>query len=106
MAQDKLIAVTDVCRFHNIEISFISSLHQSGLIEITTLKEKKFIDIEQLQELEKMIRFHYELNINLEGIQAITHLLQRIKISQFEIMDLKNKLRLFEFPSNFPIEII
>ena len=96
MQTEKLIAINDVCINHNIEISFISSLQQNGLIEITTIKETGFIVAEQLQQLEKFIRLYYELNINLEGIDTITHLLQRIKFLQDEIITLKNRLSFFE----------
>ena len=80
MQTEYLIAVDEFCANHNIEISFISSLQQTGLIEITTIKETGFIDAEQLQQLEKIVRLYYELDINLEGIETITHLLQRINI--------------------------
>ena len=46
--------------------------------------------------LEKFIRLYYELDINLEGIETITHLLQRINSLQDEIIILKNRLRLYE----------
>ncbi|MCX6234083.1 MAG: chaperone modulator CbpM [Bacteroidetes bacterium] len=91
-----LIAVNEFCANHNIEISFISSLQQTGLIEITTIKETGFIDASQLQHLEKIVRLYYELDINLEGIETITHLLQRIKSLQDEIIALRNRLRLYE----------
>ena len=77
-------------------MSFISSLQQTGLIEITTIKETGFIDASQLQNLEKYVLFHYELDINLEGIETITHLLQRINDMQDAMMKLKNRLRLYE----------
>ncbi|MFA6923480.1 MAG: chaperone modulator CbpM [Bacteroidales bacterium] len=96
MQTKKLIAVNEFCINHNIEISFINSLQQTGLIEITTIKETGFIDAEQLQQLEKIIRFYYELDINLEGIETITHLLHRINSMQDEITLLKNRLRLYE----------
>jgi len=91
-----LIAVDEFCANHNIEISFISSLQQTGLIEITTIKETGFIDASQLQQLEKFIRLYYELDINLEGIETIIHLLKRITSLQNEIITLKNRLRLYE----------
>ena len=78
MQTENLIAVNEFCVNHNIEISFISSLQQTGLIEITTIEETGFIDADQLQQLEKFIRLYYELDINLEGIETINHLLQRI----------------------------
>ena len=96
MQTEYLIAVDEFCANHNIEISFISSLQQNGLIEITTIKETGFIDADQLQQLEKFIRFYYELDINLEGIETINHLLQRINSLQDEITALRNKLRLYE----------
>ena len=91
-----LIAVDEFCSNHNIEVSFISSLQQTGLIEITTIKETGFIDADQLQHLEKIVRFYYELGINLEGIETITHLLQQINSLQDEIIELRNRLRLYE----------
>lgn len=96
MQTDNLIAVNEFCINHNIEISFISSLQQTGLIEITTIKETEFIDAEQLQQLEKFMRFYFELDINLEGIETITHLLHRINAMQDEIIALRNRLRLYE----------
>ena len=96
METEYLIAVDEFCASHNIEISFISSLHQSGLIEITTIKNSGFIEADQLRQLEKYIRLYYELDINLEGIETIDHLLLHINSMQDEIRSLRNRLRLYE----------
>jgi len=96
MQTKNYIAVNDFCINHNIEISFISALQQTGLIEVATIEESAFIDAEQLQQVEKFIRFYYDLDINLEGIETITHLLQRMKAMQDEIIMLRNRLRLYE----------
>ena len=96
MQTKNYIAVNDFCINHNIEISFISSLQQTGLIEIATIEEAAFIDAEQLQQVEKFIRFYYDLDINLEGIETITHLLNRMNAMQDEIISLRNRLRLYE----------
>jgi len=96
MPTENLIDINEFCVNHNIEISFISSLQENGLIEITTIKETEFIDADQLQQLEKFIRFYYEMDINLEGIETIDHLLKRINNLQEEIITLKNRLRLHE----------
>jgi chaperone modulatory protein CbpM len=90
------ITVNEFCSNWNIEVSFIKSLQENGLIEIVTISEIAYIKISQLRQLEKMVSFHYELDINLEGIETIEHLLQRINSMQQEIKDLRNKLRLFE----------
>jgi hypothetical protein len=96
METEYLISIDEFCANHNIEISFISSLQQSGLIEITTVREAGFIEADQLKQLEKFIRLYYELDINLEGIETINYLLQRINLMQHEIVALRNKLRIYE----------
>jgi hypothetical protein len=99
MQTDNLIAVSEFCINHDIEISFISALQNTGLIEFTKIEETAFIDADQLQQLEKIISFHYDLNINLEGIESITHLLHKIDDLQNEITALRNRLRLYEMTS-------
>jgi hypothetical protein len=96
MKTEYLIAVDEFCSVHGIEISFINSLQQNGLIEITTVKKREFIDAEQLYHLEKFVRFYYDLDINLGGIETITHLLKRISEMQDEITSLRNRLRFYE----------
>jgi chaperone modulatory protein CbpM len=91
-----LISLEEFCASHDIEISFITSLKDSGLIEITTIDEAVFIEADRLQQLEKFVRLYYELDINLEGIETINYLLQRISSMQAEITTLRNKLRIYE----------
>jgi len=96
MRTKKLIPVNEFCDNHHIETSFIDSLQDTGLIELTKLKNSLFLETNQLQQLEKILCFHYELDINLEGIESISNLLQQIDYLQEEILGLKNKLRLYE----------
>lgn len=96
METEYLIALNDFCASHDIEISFITSLQESGLIKITTIKEADFIEADQLRQLEKFVRLYYELDINVEGIETINYLLQRINSLQDEITTLRNKLRIYE----------
>ncbi|MCE5332217.1 MAG: chaperone modulator CbpM [Bacteroidales bacterium] len=96
MQKKYLIAIDEFCINHNIDVSFINSLQQTGLIKITTIEESGFIDARQLLELEKYVRFYYELDINLEGIETVTYLLQKINVLQHEIGTLTNRLRLYE----------
>jgi hypothetical protein len=91
-----LISLEEFCVSHDIEISFITSLKDSGLIEITTVDETAFIEADRLQQLEKFVRLYYDLDINLEGIETVNYLLQRINSLQDEIVTLRNKLRIYE----------
>jgi hypothetical protein len=96
MQTENLIAINEFCHKHDIKISFISSLQKKGLIEITTIKGVLYIETEHLLQLEKFVRFYYELNINIEGIETITHMLKRINSMHDEILILKNKLGFYE----------
>ncbi|RYD88394.1 MAG: MerR family transcriptional regulator [Sphingobacteriales bacterium] len=96
MTTENLIAASKFCNYHRIEYTFISSLHEAGLIEITVIEQETFIPEHQLQRLEKMINLHQELEINIAGIEAITHLLERIEGMQQEMLKLKNKLNIYE----------
>lgn len=96
MRNDNLIPADQFCHQHNIELSFISLLSENGLIEITTVEQTPFIPEEHLPELEKLIRLHYDLDINIAGIEAITHLLKRMQHLQDELRFLRNRLRLFD----------
>jgi len=93
---DDLIAVSEFCVNYNVEIAFINLLQQNGLVEISIIESKYFVEKEQLPQLEKFVRLYYDLDINLEGIEAITYLLKRIENLQNEIVVLKNRLRLYE----------
>jgi hypothetical protein len=96
MQTQNLISAEEFCIHHQVEYSFINSLQQFGLIEVKTIKDNRFIDPEELTDLEKFVRLHYELDINLEGIEAINYLLQKVKNLQNEISTLKNRLSLYE----------
>lgn len=91
-----LILIEHFCNNHEIEFSFIDSLQEFGLIEVIVHEDNKYLHQEQLKDVEKMMRMHYELDINMEGIDVISHLLKRIHHLQDELRITQNKLRLFE----------
>lgn len=96
MTNEELVAVQEFCLSHNVEISFLRSLGDSGLVEIVTIEETAFINRDHLPELEKLVRWHYDMDINLEGIETIHHLLQQIKAMQQEMNLLKGRLSIYE----------
>ena len=96
METKDLILIEQFCTHHDIEFSFINSLHEFGLIEVVELNDAKYLANEQLRDVEKMIRLHYELDINMEGIDAISNLLKQIDNLQKELITTQNKLRLFD----------
>lgn len=96
METDELIQVNEFCMHHKIEISFVQSLQHSGLIEVIQTEEKLCVPRDQLPALEKMVRLYYELDINLEGIETISYLLQRMNQMQQQILQLNNRLKAYD----------
>ena len=90
------IAAGEFCAYHQVELSFIEGLHDSGLIAITIRDGAVLLAAEELPALEKFVRWHYEMAINFEGIEALAHLLQRMDGLQEENRVLRNRLRGFE----------
>lgn len=91
-----MIPADEFCIHHKIELSFIYSLKESGLLDISTQEEQVFVPVSQLHQLEKLARLYYEMDINLEGIETITHLLQRMQDMQQQIRQLSNRLSRYE----------
>jgi hypothetical protein len=92
----RLIATSEFCTYHQVEYTFISSLSEAGLVEIQVVEQETYIPETELQKLERMVRMHNELEINVAGIEAITHLLQRMEDIQEEIRTLRNRLNRYE----------
>jgi hypothetical protein len=92
MENDKNIAIDAFCSYYRIETSFVESLNDSGLIDIQREADTWYVQYSQLAEIEKYIHLHYDLDINLEGIEAISHLLKRIDNLQAELQLLRNRL--------------
>jgi len=96
MEAENMILVNEFCIYHNIELSFIYSMNESGLIDITNIEENIFVPASQLKQLEQLMRLNQELDINVEGIETIVYLLQRIKDMQLHIVHLNNRLSFYE----------
>jgi hypothetical protein len=96
MENEHLISADELCTHYNVEISFINALQEYGLLEMTIIEENYFIDTNQLQKLEQFTRWHYDLDINLAGIEVVDQLLKRVRNMQDEIVTLQNRLRLLE----------
>lgn len=96
MERKDLLLANECCEYYNIQISFISSLHEHGLINMITIEQESFLPQEQLSDLEKFMRLHYDLNINIEGLEALAHVLNNMKAMREELIMLQNKLKFYE----------
>jgi len=95
MDTTSMIPLQQICVHHKIEKTFLIQLQHAGLIEVIQTEETICIPEQQLPHLEKIIRL-YEMDINIEGIEAIAHLLNQIETLQQKVTHLNNQLMRYE----------
>ena len=93
--QTELIIVSEYCHKCHIEPSFIELLQEGGLIEVHIEGGEHYLLVSQLPEVERYSRMYYDLSINMEGIDAIHHLLERMESMRKEINPLQSQLLVY-----------
>ena len=96
METTDFISVHRVCKYYKIPEDFINRLQEFELIELKIEADNSLIHKRELKKVEKMARLHYDLEINMEGLDAITNLLDQVNSLKKEITNLNNRLRLYE----------
>lgn len=96
MATEQLVPIAIFCQHAEVEPPFVHSLMERGLITLIIQQEQEYIAQEHLPRLEQLVRMHYELEINLEGIEAISHLLERVERMQQDLRTLRERLDMYE----------
>lgn len=94
--QTDYIIVKEYCHKTNMEPSFFILLEENDLIDIQIIEGEKQFPSSQLTNLERYARMYYDLSINMEGIDAIHHLLNKMDELHQEIAYLRNRLRIYE----------
>lgn len=96
MQERVFVSAKEFCTHHKIEFGFIHSLRDYGLIEGSEAEEDYLLPQEELETLEKLVRLHFDLRINFEGLDVVHNLLEQMNTMQREILSLRNRLRLYE----------
>lgn len=96
MNEKHLVSTQTLCTHYKIDFSFVDTLNQMGLIEIEIIEQNQYIHQDQISAIEKIIRLHHELNVNLEGIDVVFNLLEKERELRNELNIVKNRLRLYE----------
>ncbi|MBB6370781.1 chaperone modulator CbpM [Chryseobacterium shigense] len=86
------ISREELVKIYNIEITFFDELVDVGLLNVETENEIHYLLYEDLPVFERFTNWHYDLEINLPGLEVINDMLRRIKDLKRENRDLMNKL--------------
>lgn len=92
----KRLLYSECLRIYEVEESFIDSLHEVGLIHVVVQNDERFIEYNELSNLEQFIRWYYEMDINVEGIDALQHILSKVKSLQSEVDQLRSELQFYK----------
>ena len=92
----EFIPIEILCNQYNIPQSFFNNLQEVELIHIINKKNNWFIHISQIKQVETLMRLHFDLEINFEGLDAISNLLNQVESLQQEVKLLQNKLNFYE----------
>lgn len=93
--QTELIIVSEYCHKCHIEPSFIDMLEEGGLINVRTEGGEHYLLLSELPSVERYSRMYYDLSINMEGIDAIHHLLEKMEDMRREMSLLRKQLLLY-----------
>ena len=96
MITENYVDIQSLCFHYEVEQSLFDELSDYGLIEIALYESRPSIALENISEVEKIIRLYHELHMNMEGIDVVCNLLKKIVNLQHELADARNKLRFYE----------
>ncbi|KFF25404.1 chaperone modulator CbpM [Chryseobacterium vrystaatense] len=86
------ISREELVKIYNIEITFFDELVDFGLLNIQTENETRYILYEDLPVFEKLTNWHYDLEINLPGLEVINDMLRKMEDLKQRNRDLMKKL--------------
>lgn len=93
--RENRILYRECIRIYQVKESFIESLCDLGLIRVLESDDERFVEYDELEELEQFVRWHNDMDINPEGIEALYHMLDRVKTLQSRIEALQNELNFY-----------
>lgn len=96
MLPNDLIPAHDFCIYHHVEITFVRTLAQRGLINIVTVEQTDYVRPEQLSHLEKLVRLHQDLAIHPDDLDIVSNLLEQVDDLRRQVITLQNQLKFYE----------
>jgi hypothetical protein len=96
MENREFIPINELCQVYEIDIVFFDSLLEYDLIEIVIEEETPLLPASAISKLERILRIHRDLHVNIEGVDVILNLLNKLDQLESELDNVKNRLGLYE----------
>lgn len=91
-----LVIINEYCNRSHIDPEFIMQLEDEGLIQINIIDNEQYLDLSEINKLDRYVRLHYDLSVNVEGISVVQHLLENMEEMRKEILHLRQRMRLLD----------
>ncbi|MDR2206881.1 MAG: chaperone modulator CbpM [Flavobacteriaceae bacterium] len=89
------ISREELAQLYNIEIRFFDDLEEYGLLHTEIENNTKYLLYEELPLFEKFANWHYDLDINLQGLEVIHQMLQKMDFLLAENRKLMHRFSAF-----------
>jgi len=66
-------------RVYRIDMDFFNDLAEAGLIDTIMEENTVYLHYDTLARFERLVTWHYDLEINIPGLEVICQLLERIE---------------------------
>ncbi len=86
------ISREELVKIYNIEVTFFDELVDSGLLNVEMENEIRYLMYEDLPSFERFANWHYDLGINLPGLEVIHEMLRKMEDLKQKNRELMNKL--------------
>lgn len=86
------ISREELVKIYKIEVRFFDELVECGLLKTETEDEVHYLMYEELPAFERFTNWHYDLEVNMPGLEIIHDLLQKLEKSNMEKLSLLRKL--------------
>lgn len=96
MEDKNYILLEHFCQHTSIADSFLKELIAFDLITHKQMQNNFYILEDEITEIERMLRLHDDLGVNMEGLDVIKEMLNRMQQMEEEMNYLKKRLRLYE----------
>lgn len=73
------ISREECVRVYKVEAHFFNELVEAGLIETIIEADTVYIAYERLTHFERLVNWHYDLEINVPGLEVICNLLDQLE---------------------------
>ncbi|HEX7367198.1 MAG TPA: chaperone modulator CbpM [Pelobium sp.] len=96
MANNNFIPLLTICTHYDVDMDLMYDLRENDLLEIIYHESTPCVKVQNLGQLEKMLRLYHDLKLNVAGLDVVFNLLKQIDDLNHELQYLKRKLNIYE----------